>query len=68
MILGPLKYHPNRYRQNAAVRENDAQSLHRRRRRSRSPTSQLITSAMLGSLRSDPNTRSEFLRLCGNLG
>jgi len=34
----------------------------------KSPTSQLITSAMLGSLRSDPNTRSEFLRLCGTLG
>jgi|ERR1051325_3813337 GTP cyclohydrolase I len=31
------------------------------------PTSQLITSSMLGSLRSDANTRSEFLRLCGTL-
>jgi GTP cyclohydrolase I len=31
------------------------------------PTSQLITSAMLGSLRSDAGTRSEFLRLCGSL-
>ncbi|HKO56361.1 MAG TPA: GTP cyclohydrolase I FolE [Thermoanaerobaculia bacterium] len=31
------------------------------------PTSQLITSAMLGTLRSDANTRSEFLRLCGSL-
>lgn len=33
----------------------------------KSPTSQLITSSMLGSLRSDPNTRSEFFRLCGTL-
>ena len=30
------------------------------------PATQLITSSMLGTLRSDPNTRSEFLRLCGN--
>ena len=33
----------------------------------KSPASQLITSSMLGSLRSDPNTRSEFFRLCGTL-
>lgn len=33
----------------------------------KSPNSQLITSSMLGSLRSDANTRSEFLRLCGTL-
>lgn len=30
------------------------------------PATQLITSSMLGTLRSDPDTRSEFLRLCGN--
>jgi GTP cyclohydrolase IA len=31
------------------------------------PTSQLITSAMLGTLRSSAETRSEFLRLCGSV-
>ncbi len=29
------------------------------------PASELVTSAMLGTLRSDAGTRSEFLRLCG---
>lgn len=29
------------------------------------PAAQLVTSAMLGALRNDPVTRSEFLRLCG---
>jgi GTP cyclohydrolase IA len=30
------------------------------------PATQLVTSAMLGTLRSNAETRSEFLRLCGN--
>jgi GTP cyclohydrolase IA len=30
------------------------------------PATQLVTSSMLGTLRNDPETRSEFLRLCGN--
>jgi GTP cyclohydrolase I len=30
------------------------------------PATQLITSAMFGTLRSNPDTRSEFLRLCGH--
>jgi GTP cyclohydrolase I len=30
------------------------------------PATQLITSAMLGTLRTSPETRAEFLRLCGN--
>lgn len=29
------------------------------------PSTELVTSAMLGALREDPVTRSEFLRLCG---
>jgi GTP cyclohydrolase I len=29
------------------------------------PGTQLVTSAMLGTLRNNPETRSEFLRLCG---
>lgn len=29
------------------------------------PATQLVTSAMLGTLRNSPETRSEFLRLCG---
>jgi hypothetical protein len=29
------------------------------------PATQLVTSAMLGQLRTDADTRSEFLRLCG---
>lgn len=32
------------------------------------PGTQLVTSAMLGTLRSSPETRSEFLRLCGMAG
>lgn len=32
------------------------------------PATQLITSAMLGTLRKDSNTRAEFLRLCGAAG
>ena len=32
----------------------------------KSPATQLVTSAMLGTLRSNAETRSEFLRLCGN--
>jgi GTP cyclohydrolase I len=31
----------------------------------RLPATQLVTSAMLGTLRTDSGTRSEFLRLCG---
>lgn len=31
----------------------------------RLPSTQLVTSAMLGTLRNDPGTRAEFLRLCG---
>jgi GTP cyclohydrolase IA len=31
----------------------------------RLPSTQLVTSAMLGTLRKDSGTRSEFLRLCG---
>jgi len=31
------------------------------------PTSQLITSAMLGTLRGSAETRAEFLRLCGGI-
>jgi GTP cyclohydrolase I len=32
----------------------------------RLPATQLVTSAMLGTLRNTPETRSEFLRLCGS--
>jgi GTP cyclohydrolase IA len=32
----------------------------------RLPATQLVTSAMLGTLRNSAETRSEFLRLCGN--
>jgi len=32
----------------------------------RLPATQLVTSAMLGTLRNNAETRSEFLRLCGN--
>ena len=31
------------------------------------PSAQLITSSMLGVLRTDTDSRSEFLRLCGNM-
>lgn len=32
------------------------------------PATQLVTSSMLGKLRSSAETRSEFLRLCGGIG
>ena len=33
----------------------------------RLPATELVTSAMLGTLRTSPETRAEFLRLCGGL-